>query len=108
MEYNKRASIRRQKKENSKIMNAKGKSEEVLMRKAFLAGKNEGMELAVGIIFLALHEHYNFGTKRLMRLMEHVSTESRKMNELPTQFNVDWYIKELYKKCDIKLERASE
>lgn len=105
MEYNRRAAIRREQKRNDKIMKAKSDLPEVLMKKSYLAGKNEGLELAVGIIFLALHEHYNFGTKRLLKLMDCISVESRKMDEMPTQFNVNWYIQQLHEKCDIKIER---
>lgn len=64
------------------------------------------MELACGIIFLALHEYYGFGTKRIMRLMECVGKESLKMDEVATKFNVDWYINQLREKCNVIIERA--
>ncbi len=105
MQVNKRAAIRREQKQMEKLMNRKENTEEVLMAKAFALGKKEGLELAVGIIFLALHEYYGFGEKRLMKLLDCISIESRKMDEAPTQFNVEWYIRQLSQKCNIKFER---
>lgn len=97
--------MRREQKQIDKVMNSKSNRTEDLMKKAFVAGKNEGLDLAVGIIFLALHEYYGFGNKRLMKLTDYISVESRKMDEMPTQFNVNWYIQQLHEKCDIRIER---
>jgi hypothetical protein len=104
---NKRAAIRREQKEHDKnklSMNEKqwfikqtesgiGKSAfEKLMQRYYKYGHDRGMELAAGIIFLALHEHFGFGTKRIQTLMKCISDESIKMDEEPTKFNVNWYI----------------
>ena len=63
------------------------------------------MELAAGIIFLALHEHFGFGTKRIQKLMKCISDESIKMDEEPTKFNVDWYINQLEEVLNVKFEQ---
>lgn len=66
-----------------------------MMKRYYQAGRNEGLQTATGIIMLALHEYYNFGNKRLEKLMECVGKESIKMDENPTKFNVDFYIQKL-------------
>lgn len=107
MARNKRAAIRREKREQEKIMKrAESGLTKDLMAKSFLLGKNEGLEMACGIIFLALHEEFGFGNKRIMKLMDKISEESLKMDEEPTKFNVDWYINQLRDKCNIKIERS--
>ena len=107
MARNKRAAIRREKREQEKIMKrAESGLTKDLMAKSFLLGKNEGLEMACGIIFLALHEEFGFGNKRLLKLMDKISEESLKMDEEPTKFNVDWYINQLRDKCNIKIERS--
>lgn len=93
MARNKRAAIRREQKEHDKnklSMNEKqwfikqtesgiGKSAfEKLMQRYYKYGHDRGMELAAGIIFLALHEHFGFGTKRIQTLMKCISDESIK------------------------------
>lgn len=105
MQHNRRAMMRREKRAEDKIMNAKSTMTEALMQKAFVSGKKEGLEIAVGIIFLALHEDYGFGKKRLENLIECIKKESMKMDEDATKFNVDWYIQQLNEKCNIKFER---
>lgn len=104
MAANKRAAMRREKREREKLMNTKDTTAN-LMAKSFLAGKSEGMELACGLIFLALHEYYGFWNRRIMKLMDYISKESLKMDELPTKFNVDWYIQQLNEKCNLRFER---
>lgn len=122
MARNKRAAIRREQKEHDKnklSMNEKqwfikqtesgiGKSAfEKLMQRYYKYGHDRGMELASGIIFLALHEHFGFGTKRIQTLMKCISDESIKMDEKPTKFNVDWYIQQLNDVLDIQLQQTS-
>lgn len=104
MSYNKRAAMRREKKETEKILSVLSEQDRVSAR-FFMAGKNEGMELASGIIFLALCEEFGFGQKRIERLMERISKESIKMDEEPTRFNVDYYIAKLNEKCGKKIFR---
>ena len=121
MARNKRAAIRREQKEHDKnklSMNEKqwfikqtasgiGKSAfEKLMQRYYKYGHDRGMELAAGIIFLALHEHFGFGTKRIQTLMKCVSDESIKMDEEPTKFNVDWYIQQLNDVLDIQFQQT--
>lgn len=121
MARNKRAAIRREQKEHDKnklSMNEKqwfikqtasgiGKSAfEKLMQRYYKYGHDRGMELAVGIIFLALHEHFGFGTKRIQTLMKYISDESIKMDEEPTKFNVDWYIQQLNDVLDIQFQQT--
>lgn len=122
MARNKRAAIRREKKEHDKnklSMNEKqwfikqtesgiGKSAfEKLMQRYYKYGHDRGMELAAGIIFLALHEHFGFGTKRIQTLMKCISDESIKMDEEPTKFNVNWYIQQLNDVLDIQFQQTS-
>lgn len=121
MARNKRAAIRREQKEHDKnklSMNEKqwfikqtasgiGKSAfEKLMQRYYKYGHDRGMELAAGIIFLALHEHFGFGTKRIQTLMKRISDESIKMDEEPTKFNVDWYIQQLNDVLDIQFQQT--
>lgn len=121
MARNKRAAIRREQKEHEKnklSMNEKqwfikqteseiGKSAfEKLMQRYYKYGHDRGMELAAGIIFLALHEHFGFGTKRIQTLMKCISDESIKMDEEPTKFNVDWYIRQLNDVLDIQFQQT--
>lgn len=121
MARNKRAAIRREQKEHDKnklSMNEKqwfikqtesgiGKSAfEKLMQRYYKYGHDRGMELAAGIIFLALHEHFGFGTKRIQTLMKYISDESIKMDEEPTKFNVDWYIQQLNDVLDIQFQQT--
>ena len=121
MARNKRADIRREQKEHDKnklSMNEKqwfikqtesgiGKSAfEKLMQRYYKYGHDRGMELAAGIIFLALHEHFGFGTKRIQTLMKCISDESIKMDEEPTKFNVDWYIQQLNDVLDIQFRQT--
>lgn len=121
MARNKRAAIRREQKEHGKnklSMNEKqwfikqtesgiGKSAfEKLMQRYYKYGHDRGMELAAGIIFLALHEHFGFGTKRIQTLMKCISDESIKMDEEPTKFNVDWYIQQLNDVLDIQFQQT--
>lgn len=120
MARNKRAAIRREQKEHDKnklSMNEKqwfinqtesgiGKNAfEKLMQRYYKYGHDRGMELAAGIIFLALHEHFGFGTKRIQTLMKCISDESIKMDEEPTKFNVDWYIQQLNDVLDIQFQQ---
>lgn len=122
MARNKRAAIRREQKEHDKnklSMNEKqwfikqtesgiGKSAfEKLMQRYYKYGHDRGMELAAGIIFLALHEHFGFGTKRIQTLMKCISDESIKMDEEPTKFNVNWYIQQLNDVLDIQSQQTS-
>ncbi len=122
MARNKRAAIRREQKEHDKnklSMNEKqwfikqtasgiGKSAfEKLMQRYYKYGHDRGMELAAGIIFLALHEHFGFGTKRIQTLMKCISDESIKMDEEPTKFNVNWYIQQLNDVLDIQFQQTS-
>lgn len=121
MARNKRAAIRREQKEHDKnklSMNEKqwfikqtesgiGKSAfEKLMQRYYKYGHDRGMELAAGIIFLALHEHFGFGTKRIQTLMKCISDESIKMDEEPTKFNVNWYIQQLNDVLDIHFQQT--
>lgn len=121
MARNKRAAIRREQKEHDKnklSMNEKqwfikqtaggiGKSAfEKLMQRYYKYGHDRGMELAAGIIFLALHENFGFGTKRIQTLMKCISDESIKMDEAPTKFNVDWYIQQLNDVLDIQFQQT--
>ena len=121
MARNKRADIRREQKEHDKnklSMNEKqwfikqtesgiGKSAfEKLMQRYYKYGHDRGIELAAGIIFLALHEHFGFGTKRIQTLMKCISDESIKMDEEPTKFNVDWYIQQLNDVLDIQFRQT--
>lgn len=121
MARNKRAAIRREQKEHDKnklSMNEKqwfikqtesgiDKSAfEKLMQRYYKYGHDRGMELAAGIIFLALHEHFGFGTKRIQTLMKCISDESIKMDEEPTKFNVDWYIQQLNDVLDIQFQQT--
>lgn len=121
MARNKRAAIRREQKEHDKnklSMNEKqwfikqtesgiGKSAfEKLMQRYYKYGHDRGMELAAGIIFLALHEHFGFGTKRIQALMKCISDESIKMDEEPTKFNVNWYIQQLNDVLDIQFQQT--
>lgn len=121
MARNKRAAIRREQKEHDKnklSMNEKqwfikqtesgiGKSAfEKLMQRYYKYGHDRGMELAAGIIFLALHEHFGFGTKRIQTLMKCISDESIKMDEEPTKFNVNWYIQQLNDVLDIQSQQT--
>lgn len=121
MARNKRAAIRREQKEHDKnklSMNEKqwfikqtasgiGKSAfEKLMQRYYKYGHDRGMELAAGIIFLALHEHFGFGTKRIQTLMKCISDESIKMDEEPTKFNVNWYIQQLNDVLDIQFQQT--
>lgn len=121
MARNKRAAIRREQKEHEKnklSMNEKqwfikqtesgiGKSAfEKLMQRYYKYGHDRGMELAAGIIFLALHEHFGFGTKRIQTLMKCISDESIKMDEEPTKFNVNWYIQQLNDVLDIQSQQT--
>lgn len=121
MARNKRAAIRREQKEHDKnklSMNEKqwfikqtesgiGKSTfEKLMQRYYKYGHDRGMELAAGIIFLALHEHFGFGTKRIQTLMKCISDESIKMDEEPTKFNVNWYIQQLNDVLDIQSQQT--
>lgn len=121
MARNKRAAIRREQKEHDKnklSMNEKqwfikqtaggiGKSAfEKLMQRYYKYGHDRGMELAAGIIFLALHENFGFGTKRIQTLMKCISDESIKMDEEPTKFNVDWYIQQLNDVLDIQFQQT--
>lgn len=121
MARNKRAAIRREQKEHDKnklSMNEKqwfikqtesgiGKNAfEKLMQRYYKYGHDRGMELAAGIIFLALHEHFGFGTKRIQTLMKCISDESIKMDEEPTKFNVDWYIQQLNDVLDIQFQQT--
>lgn len=122
MARNKRAAIRREQKEHDKnklSMNEKqwfikqtesgiGKSAfEKLMQRYYKYGHDRGMELAAGIIFLALHEHFGFGTKRIQTLMKCISDESIKMDEEPTKFNVNLYIQQLNDVLDIQSQQTS-
>lgn len=122
MARNKRAAIRREQKEHDKnklSMNEKqwfikqtesgiGKSAfEKLMQRYYKYGHDRGMELAAGIIFLALHEHFGFGTKRIQTLMKCISDEFIKMDEEPTKFNVNWYIQQLNDVLDIQSQQTS-
>lgn len=104
MARNKRAVMRREKREHEKLMNNKSNSTSILMEKYFYAGRNEGMELASAIIFLALHEDFGFGQKRIKKLMQTISRESMKMDELATKFNVDWYREQMKKVLDFEFE----
>lgn len=104
MAVNKRAAMRREAKERAKLMSGKP-TQEKLMARAYVAGKNEGLELATGIIFLALHEKFDFGQKRLEKLIKCISDESLKMDEDATKFNVDYYIKQVQEKCGISIFR---
>lgn len=121
MARNKRAAIRREQKEHDKnklSMNEKqwfikqtesgiGKSAfEKLMQRYYKYGHDRGMELAAGIIFLALHEHFGFGTKRIQTLMKCISDESIKMDEEATKFNVNWYIQQLNDVLDIQFQQT--
>lgn len=121
MARNKRAAIHREQKEHDKnklSMNEKqwfikqtesviGKSAfEKLMQRYYKYGHDRGMELAAGIIFLALHEHFGFGTKRIQTLMKCISDESIKMDEEPKKFNVDWYIQQLNDVLDIQFQQT--
>jgi hypothetical protein len=121
MSRNKRAAICREQKEHDKnklSMNEKqwfikqtesgiGKSAfEKLMQRYYKYGHDRGMELAAGIIFLALHEHFGFGTKRIQTLMKCISDESIKMDEEPTKFNVNWYIQQLNDVLDIQFQQT--
>lgn len=121
MARNKRAAIRREQKEHDKnklSMNEKqwfikqtesgiGKSAfEKLMQRYYKYGHDREMELAAGIIFLALHEHFGFGTKRIQTLMKCISDESIKMDEEPTKFNVNWYIQQLNDVLDIQFQQT--
>lgn len=121
MARNKRAAIRREQKEHDKnklSMNEKqwfikqtesgiGKSAfEKLMQRYYKYGHDRGMELAAGIIFLALHEHFGFGTKRIQTFMKCISDESIKMDEEPTKFNVNWYIQQLNDVLDIQFQQT--
>lgn len=72
------------------------------------SGKNEGFELATGIMFLALCEEFGFGNKRINRLIERISDESVKMDEDPTKFNVDWYIDKVREKCGVRILKSDE
>lgn len=107
MAVNKRAAMRREQRLQEKLTSGKPTTEK-LMAKAFIAGKNEGMELATGIIFLSLCEEFGFGGKRIERLIDRISKESMKMDELPTQFNVDWYIQKVHEKCGVRILKAGE
>lgn len=91
MAVNKRAVMRREQRQLDKL-NSKKPTTKVLMEKAFLRGQNYGLELASGIIFLALCEEYGFGRKRIERLIDRIQKESMKMDEDATKFNVEWYI----------------
>lgn len=102
MATNKRAAMRREKREREKLFKGSDTQTKLLAR-SFLAGKNEGMTLATGIIFLALCEEFGFGEKRIERLIGRISKESMKMDEDATKFNVDWYIKKVEEKCGINI-----
>lgn len=112
MAVNRRAAMRRENRERQKVhesaLKAQRKGDHLskhLMAECFSRGRDEGLELACGIIFLALHEHFGFGQKRLMKLMDCIGKESLKMDEDATKFNVEWYIKQLREKCNISIER---
>lgn len=102
MATNKRAAMRREKRVREKLTQGK-QTDQKLMARAFIAGKNEGFETASGIIFLALCEEFGFGAKRIERLMNRISNESLKMDEDATKFNVDYYIQRLHEKCGIEI-----
>lgn len=107
MAVNRRAAMRREQKQMDKLNKLKPTTE-VLMKKSFMNGKVYGMELATGIIFLALCEEFGFGKKRIERLIDRISKESMKMDEEPTKFNVDWYIQQVNEKTDINIGRNKE
>ena len=102
MATNKRAAMRREKRVREKLTQGK-QTDQKLMARAFIAGKNGGFETASGIIFLALCEEFGFGAKRIERLMNRISNESLKMDEDATKFNVDYYIQRLHEKCGIEI-----
>ena len=85
--------MRREKRVREKLTQGK-QTDQKLMARAFIAGKNEGFETASGIIFLALCEEFGFGAKRIERLMNRISNESLKM---------DYYIQRLHEKCGIEI-----
>lgn len=76
--------------------------------KYYKFGLANGMSTSSCIIFLALHEYFGFGEKRINTLMKCVAKESMKMDEAPTEFNVDFYQKKLEEVMDISLESYSE
>ncbi len=99
--------MRREQKAREKLMKGAVTTEK-LMARAYLAGKNEGLELATAIIFLALHENNGFGHKRLTELADVIGTESLKMDEDAIKFNVDYYIHMLHEKVGISIVKESE
>lgn len=107
MASNKRAAMRRELKAREKL-NKGPVTTEKLMARAFVAGKNEGIELATAIMSLALHEEYGFGNNRLQKLYERIGKESLKMDELPTQFNVDYYIAKLRDEVGVSIIKENE
>lgn len=98
----KRAAMRQEQRQRDKIM--KSKAPGAFINKAYLNGRDDGLTLASGIIFLALHEYFGFGNKRLENLMDCIAKESMKMQYEPTKFNVDYYIKQLKEKTGIEME----
>lgn len=84
-----RAQIRRERAEFRKI--AKHKSPMGDMERAVAQGTLDGRVLAVCIICGILKEHYNFGTKRLSRLIELSNKEAGKFEQSATQFNMHFY-----------------
>lgn len=121
MSTNRRAAMRREQKERDKLKLseqerlwiARGFNDPVGKRalekshkRYYDAGRSEGMQTATGIIFLALHEYFGFGSRRFEKLMDCIAKESIKMDEMPTAFNVDYYIRELNKVMKMHFEKC--
>lgn len=101
---NLRAIRRRQEKQINKVM--QDKTDIGVMKRAWLAGKQEGMELATSIILVGLHDHWGFGERRMRKLFEYILSNSNKYEtgDLPTRLNVDYYRQSLRESCKIFLE----
>ena len=84
-----RAQIRRERAEFRKI--AKHKSPMGDMERAVAQGIIDGRILAACIVFGVLKDHFNFGTKRLGRLLELSNKECGKFEQAATQFNIQFY-----------------
>lgn len=123
MAHNKRAAMRREAREQKKtklnslehewlaratVHPVGGKALDKMAMKYYKFGLSNGMSTSSCIIFLALHEYFGFGEKRINTLMKCVAKESMKMDEAPTEFNVDFYQKKLEEVMDISLESYSE
>lgn len=123
MAHNRRAAMRREEREQKKqrlnnlerewLVKATahpvgGTTLDKMSMKYYKFGLANGMSTASSIIFLALHEYFGFGEKRINKLMECIAKESIKMDEEPTKFNVDYYSKQLQDAVNITIESYDE